>query len=76
MDLLAAKIQGKYLIIFFYLICSAFFVFNYVQKWQERYAVTVYFISFIILLSFIVAIYKPKYGLGITLIANENVLVK
>ena len=69
MDLLTAKIQGKYLIIFFYLICSAFFVFNYVQKWQERYAVTVYFISFIILLSFIVAIYKPKYGLGITLIA-------
>ncbi len=69
MDLLVEKIKQKNLIILFYLICSSFFIFNYVQKWQERYAITVYFIAFIILLSFIITIYKPKYGLGITLIA-------
>jgi len=69
MDLLIDRIKQKYLIILFYLICSSFLIFNYVQKWQDRYAITVYFIAFIILLSFIITIYKPKYGLGITLIA-------
>ena len=68
-DLLIEKIKQKYLIVLFYLICSSFFIFNYVQKWQERFAITVYFIVFIILISFIITIYKPKYGLGITLIA-------
>ncbi len=68
MDLLTKKINGKYLIIIFYLICSSFFIFNYFQKWQERYAITVYFIALMILFSFIITIYKPKYALGITLI--------
>ena len=69
MDLLIDKIKQKYLIVLFYLIFTSFFIYNYVQKWQERYAITVYFVAFIILLSFITTIYKPKYGLGITLIA-------
>ena len=68
-DLLIEKINQKYLIVLFYLIFTSFFIYNYVQKWQERYAITVYFVAFIILLSFITTIYKPKYGLGITLIA-------
>ena len=69
MDLLIEKIKQKYLIVLFYLICSSFFIFNYVQKWQEKYVITVYFIVFIILLSFIITIHKPKSGLGIMLIA-------
>ena len=69
MDLLTAKLNGKYLIIIFYLICSSFFIFNYFQKWQERYAISVYFIALMILFSFIVSLYQSKYGLGITLIA-------
>ena len=69
MDLLTAKLNGKYLIIIFYLICSSFFIFNYFQKWQERYAITVYFIALMILFSFIITLYQSKYGLGITLIA-------
>ena len=68
-DLLIEKIKQKYLIVLFYLICSSFFIFNYVQKWQEKYVITVYFIVFIILLSFIITIHKPKSGLGIMLIA-------
>ena len=66
---LTNKIQGKNLIILFYLICSSFFIFNYVQKWRESYEITVYFVAFIILISFIFSFYRPKYGLGITLIA-------
>ena len=68
-DLLIEKIKQKYLIVLFYLIFTSFFIFNYVQKWQERYAITVYFVALIILLSFMITIYIPKYGLGITLIA-------
>ena len=68
-NLLTDKIDKKSFIILFYLVCSSLFIFNYVQKWQERYAITVYFIAFIILFSFMFNIFKPKYVLGITLIA-------
>ena len=68
-DLLISKLQGKILIISFYLICSSFFLFKYIQKWQESYLVTVYFVAFMILVLSIFSYYKPKYGLGVTLIA-------
>ena len=68
-ELLTSKISGKYLIILFYLICSSFFIFNYFQKWHAIYAVTVYFVAFLVMISLIITIRIPKYGLGITLIA-------
>tara|TARA_B100000900_G_scaffold360378_1_gene332435 strand:+ start:1099 stop:3285 length:2187 start_codon:yes stop_codon:yes gene_type:complete len=68
-DLLIRKLHGKLLIISFYLICSSFFLFSYIQKWQESYIVTVYFVAFLILVLSIFSFNKPKFGLGVTLIA-------
>ncbi len=66
--LFSNKLQGKNLLSLFYLTVSFYLIFNFVQRWEDRYYLTAYFVGFLSLIAIIIYLNQYHYIFGMTIV--------